>query len=435
MRETTLERGGGIRLHVVEWPAREAEVAEPPLFLLHGLSSNSYFWSRTAERLPWRRVVAIDQRAHGASSAPEDGYQPASLAADAAFVIEELGLQRPVVAGHSWGGSIALQLAADRPDLVGALVALDSPVRSMRERMSWEEAQRLLQPPLPLYPSVDEAIVERKVYLGDVWGEDLDRFVKHGLVRDGGGWRLPLTVPIRHQILREMFFQPYDELWGKVECPVLLAMAEGGPAGFVEMKRQTAEALAAQLPGVTVHWYQTNHDIPVEDPKGVADDLERTALRAAHRDLGRRIHALSGTWSAPAGYSEVPGEDWDAKDLLAHIASTHGTLALMCTAEPQPPDPAKPPFDPQRWNASMLRRRKELAPEQLMEEVDRANAELDTVLAELEVDGSVAYGRWEKRGKGDAMRYMVHHQKNHLADLERALAGAGQRARSPSAAP
>lgn len=422
MKETTLERGDGIRLHVVEWEPRESEVAEPPLFLLHGLSSNSYFWSRTAQLLPWRRVVAIDQRAHGASSAPDSGYSAAALAADAAFVIEALGLRRPVVAGHSWGGSIALQLAADRPDLVGALVAVDAPVRSLKERMSWEEAQRLMQPPLPLYTSVDEAVMERKVYLGHVWSADLDRFVEHGLVREEAGWRLPLTVPIRHEILREMFFQPYEEQWRRVECPILLAMAEGGPAGFVEMKKATAERLGAERPGITVHWLQTNHDIPVEDPAGVAADLERSALRAAHADIGRRVHALSGDWSASAGYAEVEGEDWDAKDLLAHIASTHGSLALMCTAGPQPVDPARPPFDPNRWNASMLRRRKDLSAEQLVEEIDRANAELDPVLAELDLDAPVGLGRWEGRGKGESMRYMVQHQLSHLADLERTLA-------------
>src|SRR5919108_222477 len=128
MREIRLRRGD-VEIHTVEWPPGQ-EANEPPVLLLHGLSSNSYFWSRIAERLPWRRVVAIDQRAHGASSAPATGYQPAELAADAA-----------------------------------------------------------------------EAVAERKHYIGHVWGADLDRFVEHGLVRDGNGWRLPLTEKIRFEIL------------------------------------------------------------------------------------------------------------------------------------------------------------------------------------------------------------------------------------------
>ena len=423
MRETGVRRGD-VEIHTVEWqPVHAAD--EPPVLLLHGLSSNSYFWSRIAERLPWRRVVAIDQRAHGASSTPATGYEPAELAADAAYVIEQLELERPVVAGHSWGASIALQLGADRPELIGGLVIVDGPVTPMSERLTWEEAQRIMQPPLPLYADVSEAVAERKRYLGHVWGADLDRFVEHGLVREGTGWRLPLTEKIRFEILRAMFFQDYLQQWPLVRGPILLALAIGtGTDSFYEFKKAGSDALKQQRPDIVVHWYRTFHDIPVEDPDGLAADIERTALRAGFADLADRVSGLSGDWTVPAGYPESEGDGtWTAKDLLAHLSSTEATLPTMVKANPASHDPAKAPFDPDRWNASMIRRRREMLPAELIDEFHDGTQSLDPLLAELELEEPIGMGRVEGRPKGDGMRYLHRHQGAHLADLQAALTG------------
>ena len=421
MREIRLRRGD-VEIHTVEWPPGQ-EANEPPVLLLHGLSSNSYFWSRIAERLPWRRVVAIDQRAHGASSAPATGYQPAELAADAAYVIEQLSLERPVVAGHSWGASIALQLAADRPELTGGLVIVDGPVTPMSERLTWEEAQRIMQPPLPVYADAAEAVAERKHYIGHVWGADLDRFVEHGLVRDGNGWRLPLTEKIRFEILRSMFFQDYLQQWPGVRGPILLALAIGtGADSFYEFKKAGSEALKRERPDILVHWYRTYHDIPVEDPDGLAADIERTALRAAFADLADRVSGLSGDWATPAGYPESGEGTWTAKDLLAHLSSTQAALPTMVAADTAPRDPSKPPFDPDRWNASMIRRRREEPSAALVDEFRRGTLELDPLLAELQLEEPIGMGRVHGRPKGDGMRYLDRHQRAHLADLESALA-------------
>jgi pimeloyl-ACP methyl ester carboxylesterase len=70
-------------------------------------------------------VTAVDPRGCGLSDVPEDGYGIPSLADDLAAVCRELGIERPVVIGHSLGGMVAVELAARLPSLVGALVALD----------------------------------------------------------------------------------------------------------------------------------------------------------------------------------------------------------------------------------------------------------------------------------------------------------------------
>jgi pimeloyl-ACP methyl ester carboxylesterase len=414
-----IERNG-VDLHFLEWPGDSP--ADPPILLLHGLSSNAAFWDRLAARLPGRRLVALDQRAHGASAAPETGYEPATLATDAAALVERLGLGRVVVAGHSWGATIALQLAADRPDLVAGLAVVDGPVRPWSETgLSWEQAEKFMQPPLPLYTDLDQAVDQKRAVLKASWGDDLVDFVRAGLVEDGGGLRLPLTAPIRLQILRAMYFQPYGVLWPQVRCPVVLALAAGGEESiFTDFKKRSAALIAEQVPGTVVHWYESGHDIPLERPGEVAADLERLCLRAGLADVTDDIATLEGGWNAPTGYL-----DWTAKDLLAHLSSTQAALPAVARSRRSETDvaPAEK-FDSDRWNASQLRRRKELPAADLIAELRAAAAEMDGVLAELPLDESIGSGPYAGETAAAAMASMIDHQREHLAELRRSLAAA-----------
>ena len=94
------------------------------MLLLHGLASNARFWDLTAPHLYEYHVVAVDQRGHGLSSKPEDGYDFSNFAADVAAVIEALGLRRPVVVGHSWGAMLALAYAAAHPGRATAIALI-----------------------------------------------------------------------------------------------------------------------------------------------------------------------------------------------------------------------------------------------------------------------------------------------------------------------
>jgi pimeloyl-ACP methyl ester carboxylesterase len=83
-----------------------------PLVLVHGLGSQWQVWQPVLERLaPHREVIAPDLPGFGAST-PLPGEPTVEALADAvAGFLEELGLERPHVAGNSLGGGIALELA------------------------------------------------------------------------------------------------------------------------------------------------------------------------------------------------------------------------------------------------------------------------------------------------------------------------------------
>lgn len=107
----------------------EAGSGEPPVLLVHGWTCDhtamtplfNYFRRS-------RRVVTVDLRGHGKSDKPEQEYSMAVFADDLAWMCKELNLEKPIVIGHSMGGVIAVKLAAQYPDLPGAVVTLDSPV-------------------------------------------------------------------------------------------------------------------------------------------------------------------------------------------------------------------------------------------------------------------------------------------------------------------
>ena len=278
MREGYLEREG-VRLHWVEWGPKVGG-EEPALFCLHGLSSNALYWSRLAARLPSRRLVALDQRAHGRSDAPAGGYDSQTLVADAAFAIQSLGMARPVIAGHSWGALIALDLAASQPGLGSGLAHIDGPGMAMSARLSWDQVAAIMQPPLPVFRSREEAWADQAQYLADAWADDLRDFAEARTVAEAGSFRLTLTAPIRLEILRAMYGAHPELMWASVGGPVLLGLAETGPP-MREWKEQLAEVVAEIRPDAIVRWYPSAHDIPLILPDRVAADLEDLCLRVS----------------------------------------------------------------------------------------------------------------------------------------------------------
>jgi lipase len=144
-----------VRLHTYEWGSGA------PIVCLHGVTAHGLRFRKLAEeRLAARfRTVAVDLRGHGQSS----WDPPWDLAAhldDLEETAAALGIERATWIGHSFGGRLATELAARRPELVERLVLLDPaywvPPHIGLQRAENERSDRS-------YSSVDEAIARRVV--------------------------------------------------------------------------------------------------------------------------------------------------------------------------------------------------------------------------------------------------------------------------------
>lgn len=122
---------------------------QPLAVLIHGLGGEAENFARLTPLLDGWRVLAPDRAGAGRSDpAPPGKARLSDQAARIAALIEAEGAGPAVVFGHSLGGAVALQLAADRPDLVAGLVLSGALTRPSHLGLARPMARLALIPPL-----------------------------------------------------------------------------------------------------------------------------------------------------------------------------------------------------------------------------------------------------------------------------------------------
>jgi pimeloyl-ACP methyl ester carboxylesterase len=266
----------GVSLHLRRWPGSRS----PAFLLVHGLASNARLWDAVAKRLSaaGHPAYAVDLRGHGDSDLPPTGYDTVTAAADLAELIDTLGLGEPVVAGQSWGGNVAVRLAAKHP--VGALALVDGGwIDLAAEFATWEACANRLRP-ADLDGTPAEKVRAHLRRAHPDWSREAVEATLHNLRVNGDGTvsrRLPVD---RHMaIVRSMYDDPPQRHLPAVTVPVLLLPAlPPGDAKRVARIRARVAAAAAALPRATVVEYaDSDHDLHAQRPARLADDLLRLA--------------------------------------------------------------------------------------------------------------------------------------------------------------
>jgi pimeloyl-ACP methyl ester carboxylesterase len=230
-----------------EWPGRE-----PAFLLLHGISANYRAFLALGPRLAPHRVVALDMRGRGRSR--QDG--PTGLAQhgrDAAAVAEALGLERPVLAGHSLGGYVAAVAAADwHAAPLSALALLDGGVWT-----PWDVPEALVREALATsigrldrsFPSLDDYAAwwkDAPLALPDTPARRSQQ--ARDLVGEPGAYRSATSAERFTADLRDILHHPErNRLLARVDVPVLVLQAPLGLMGFEATAMIPPEAMAAGL--------------------------------------------------------------------------------------------------------------------------------------------------------------------------------------------
>ena len=98
----------------------------PLMLFFHGITSNSAVFAPLMARLSDRfTTIAVDQRGHGLSDKPENGYEANDYADDIASLIRTLGRGPAILVGHSLGARNSVTAAARNPELVRSVIAID----------------------------------------------------------------------------------------------------------------------------------------------------------------------------------------------------------------------------------------------------------------------------------------------------------------------
>lgn len=166
---------------------------------IHGLTGHGKRWATLASgHLPDVSILAPDLIGHGRSTWAAPWTIEANVAA-LADLLDAEATGPVLVAGHSFGGAVALALAAARPDLVSGLVLLDPAVALDGDWMR-EIADAMLSS--PDYPDRDEARADK---LSGSWGEvapdELERELdEHLIALPNGrlGWRISISATMSY---------------------------------------------------------------------------------------------------------------------------------------------------------------------------------------------------------------------------------------------
>ncbi|MGA1052198.1 MAG: alpha/beta fold hydrolase [Ilumatobacteraceae bacterium] len=277
----------GVTLHALHWEPT-TEPTGRTWVLTHGLASNARLWDGVARRLADRghRVVTVDQRGHGRSSKPDTGYDVPTCADDLAFLVRELGVGRPAVAGQSWGGNVVLELGYRHPELVDQVACVDGGFIDLRTRFTeWEQCADALAPPrLAGTPLVDvQRWFERS--MAD-WPEEgrLGALANFEVRPDGtiAPW---LTFERHLTVLRGLWEHTPSTRYPHMAVPVGLLVAATGDVAWTHSKElAVAEAIAA-LPRGRATWFRpAHHDVHAQQPSAVADVLHAAVTDPNHFD-------------------------------------------------------------------------------------------------------------------------------------------------------
>src|SRR4030066_433535 len=181
-------RGDGLKIQIAIWEGKGKQI-----LCIHGITANYRFWDCLASALaPHPRVIAMDLRGRGLSDKPPTGYSIEHHCKDILALMNDQGLERPVLMGHSLGAFISLVFSAQYPQRVDRLILVDGGGKLSETQMATVFAG--IKPSLDrlgkTFPSFEAYLAQMKQtpYL-QPWNSYMETYFRYEVEKVKGGLR------------------------------------------------------------------------------------------------------------------------------------------------------------------------------------------------------------------------------------------------------
>ena len=247
----------GVRLNY----AYKGDPSGTPVILLHGYGDSWFSYSPILPLLDKKyRVYIPDQRGHGDSDRPSEGYALKQFAADVVAFMDAMNVKQATIVGHSMGSFVAQHVAVQAPERVNKLVLIGSATR-IRNNVVTDLQREInaLTDPMP-----EKFVRDFQV---SVAFQPLPQEFLDGVVRES----LKLPARVWREVMAQMLAPDADVELKRIKSPTLIIWGEKENI----FPRSEQESLAAALRNAVLKVYpETGHAPNWERPERLAKDLQ-----------------------------------------------------------------------------------------------------------------------------------------------------------------
>ncbi|MGD8604808.1 MAG: alpha/beta hydrolase [Anaerolineales bacterium] len=284
-----------LKFHILHWQPDDIQARA---LCLHGLGYNAQFWRLVGPLLAEAgiEVFALDARGHGLSDKPQSGYDIATNTQDILAIARELGLKRPILIGHSWGGVQALDFCvakSEQDPQPRALVLIDGGFGQFDQipGASWDLVRNALSPPDWEGRTLAELLarLDKPDRRWNPQGEARQAFLADFAIHPDQTISPHLSLAHYQTLLGDIWRYPTFSHFSQVDCPVLaLAVRLDPPLSLFDQAHQFfnqrgVEEAEKGLEEVEIHWIEHGvHEVPLHQPELLAELI--THFVQSHND-------------------------------------------------------------------------------------------------------------------------------------------------------
>jgi pimeloyl-ACP methyl ester carboxylesterase len=223
----TKAMGDGLKIQLAIWEGKGKQI-----LCVHGITANCRFWDCLASALaPHHGVIAMDLRGRGLSDKPLTGYSIEHHCKDILALMNDQGLERPVLMGHSLGAFISLVFAATNPQRVDRLILVDGGGKLSEIQMAKVFAG--IKPSLERLGKVFSSfeayltLMKQAPYL-QPWNSYMETYFRYEVEEVEGGVRCRVPPKPIEEEAKNLGKVDSREFYKKVKAPTLILRATKG---------------------------------------------------------------------------------------------------------------------------------------------------------------------------------------------------------------